>query len=95
MVSKQDIDKRKAEVKSKANTSKPKESKTERFLRLATKRVSSVLKSFRILGNCSSRHNYAYSSEQIDKMFEVLQVALNNTEAKFTPSKQEQKSFKF
>ena len=74
---------------------KPKESKAERFLRLGTKRVSSVLKAFRILGNCSSRNNYEYSSEQIDKMFEVLQVALNNTEVKFTPSKKEQESFKF
>ncbi len=76
-------------------TPKKKESKAERFLRLGTKRVSSVLKAFRILGNCSSRNNYEYSLEQIDKMFEVLQVALNNTEVKFTPSKKEQESFKF
>ena len=87
------VDKKKPVVK--ITTEKKKESKAELFLRLATKRVSSVLKSFRILGNCSNRNNYAYSSEQINKMFEVLQVALNNTEAKFTPSKQETESFKF
>lgn len=75
--------------------SKVKESKAERFLRLATKRVSSILKSLRILGNCSKRNNYEYTSEQIDKMFESLQVALNNTEAQFTPSKKEQESFNF
>ena len=74
---------------------KKKESKAELFIRLATKRVSSVLKSLRILGNCSNRNNYEYSTEQINKMFETIQEALTNTEAKFTPSKKEQESFNF
>jgi len=87
----------KTEVKPKGvvKTPKKKESKAELFLRLATKRVSSVLKSLRILGNCSNRNNYEYTSEQIEKMFETIQVGLNTTEAKFTPSKKEQESFEF
>lgn len=88
-------EKNKPNPKGVVKTPKKKESKAELFLRLATKRVSSVLKSFRILGNCSNRNNYEYTSEQIEKMFEVLQTSLNNTEAKFTPSKKEQESFKF
>lgn len=75
--------------------SKPKESKTELFIRLATKRVGSVLKSLRILGNCSNRSNYEYTSEQVEAMFNTIQIALNNTETKYTPSKKEQESFNF
>lgn len=89
------VDKNKPNPKGVDKTPKKKESKAERFLRLATKRVSSILKSLRILGNCSKRNNYEYTSEQIEKMFESLQIALNNTEAQFTPSKKEQESFNF
>ena len=74
---------------------KPKESKSELFIRLATKRVSSVLRSLRILGNCSNRSNYEYSTEQIDSMYESISESLDSIIAKFTPSKKEQESFKF
>ena len=74
---------------------KVKESKSELFIRLATKRVSSVLKSLRILGNCSNRNNYEYSTEQIDSMYTKISESLDSMYAKFTPSKQEQESFKF
>ena len=72
-----------------------KESKSETFIRLAEPRVKSVLRSLRILGNCSNRNNYEYNSEQVDSMFEVIQEALNNAEGKFTKSKTEQETFKF
>jgi len=74
---------------------KKKETKTELFIRLATKRVSSVLRSLRILGNCSNRSNYEYTSEQIDSMYKTIQNSLDSMYAKFTPSKQEQETFKF
>ena len=72
-----------------------KETKSELFIRLATPRVEKVLKSLRILGNCSNRGNYAYSQEQVDKMFEVITTAVRDTFGKFTKSKQEQESFNF
>jgi len=75
--------------------SKPKETKTELFIRLATKRVGSVLKSLRILGNCSNRSNYEYSKEQVDSINISLTKALLDTINKFIPSKKEQESFKF
>jgi len=76
-------------------TPKKKESKAELFLRLATKRVSSVLKSFRILGNCSNRNNYEYTSEQINAMDTTIQNSFDSMLGKFTPSKKEQESFQF
>lgn len=87
------VDKSKTAVKTVSK--KVKETKTELFIRLATKRVSSVLRSLRILGNCSNRNNYEYSSEQVDSMYNTILSSLESMYSKFTPSKQEQESFKF
>ena len=74
---------------------KPKESKEVYFVRIAKPRVQNILKSIRILGNCSNRNNYAYTQEQIDKISEVIYSAMSDMLNKFTPSKQESESFEF
>ena len=71
------------------------ETKSEIFIRLAAPRVQKVLKSFRILGNCSNRTNYEYSAEQIEKMFNKIDEAYVSLVSSFTPSKQEQENFSF
>lgn len=85
----------KPENKPKVNKPKVKESKAETFIRIAKPRVKSVLKALRILGNCSNRNNYEYTSEQIESIELALTDSLNETIAKFTPSKQELESFEF
>jgi len=76
--------------------SKPiKETKESYFLRVATPRVSRVLSGLRILGNCSNRNNYSYTTEQIDKMFNRITENLEKTKAKFIQSKEELESFEF
>ena len=75
--------------------SSKKESKVDTFIRIAEPRVKSVLRSLRILGNCSNRNNYEYSSEQVDSMFEKITQMLMDIESKFTKSKSEQESFSF
>ena len=75
--------------------SSEKESKVDTFIRIAEPRVKSVLRSLRILGNCSNRNNYEYTSEQVNSMFESITQALMDTEAKYTKSKSEQESFSF
>ena len=40
-----------------------KETKTERFKRVAERRVRAILRDMRILGNCGNRGNYSYSEE--------------------------------
>ena len=89
------VDSKKKDFKPKPVVKKVKESKTDSFIRIAKPRVQSVLKTLRILGNCSNRANYNYTQEQTDKIFETIQEALNTTEAKFTPSKKEQEAFEF
>ncbi|HEC40880.1 hypothetical protein LCGC14_0876580 [marine sediment metagenome] len=72
-----------------------KESKTELFIRLGIPRIEKVLKSLRILGNCSNRNNYEYTPEQIDKMSIKLLDSLDKTIQKFHQTKKEQESFEF
>jgi len=78
----------------KENKPKVKESKTDTFKRIAERRVRSVLKSLRLLGNCSNRNNYEYSQEQINKIFVKISETLIDTENLFTKSKKEVESFK-
>ena len=81
---------------SKVKPTKPiQETKEQTFLRIATSRVSNVLKALRILGNCSNRNNYSYDQEQVNKMFATITEGLETTIMKFTPSKAEQETFKF
>ncbi len=76
-------------------TNQKKENKGQTFLRIAKPRVERVLKSLRILGNCSNRSIYDYNQEQIGKMFKTIRDSLNIIEAKFSKTKQEQESFDF
>lgn len=72
-----------------------KESKSETFKRLAPNRVNSVLRSLRILSNCGNRINYEYTSDEVEKIFDSISEAYQNSLAKFTKSKAEQEAFKF
>ena len=76
-------------------TKPEKESKADLFLRLAKPRVEKVLKSLRILGNCSNRSSYEYNQEQIDKIFNTINEAMISTEKMFTKSKKEAENFEF
>ncbi len=82
-------------IKKEVEKSSVKESKSETFIRIAEPRVKGVLRSLRILGNCSNRNNYEYSQEQVELMFGSITQALINIENKFTKSKTEQEAFKF
>lgn len=61
----------------------PKESKDERFRRLAEARVNKILHLFRLLGNLSWTANYAYSKEQVEQIFTTLQLELAKTKIRF------------
>lgn len=49
-----------------------KESKSDRFVRLAEARVNKLIKMIRLLGNCSSSSVYEFNESQIDQIFSVL-----------------------
>lgn len=53
-----------------------KESKEDRFCRVAEARVNKIIKMMRLLGNCSNNAVYAFSPEQVEQIFETLQFEL-------------------
>jgi hypothetical protein len=60
-----------------------KETKSERFVRLAEARTNKILDMMKLLGNCSSKSNYEYSDEDVKKIFNALERELKETKAKF------------
>lgn len=66
-----------------------KESRSERFKRLASKRTNEILEKIRILGNCSNKSSYEYTEEEINKIFSEIDKQLKLTKAKFLAGKRE------
>ena len=54
-----------------------KESKTDRFRRVAEARVNKIIKMIRLLGNCSGTGVYEYTDTQAAYIFSALQSELD------------------
>lgn len=65
----------------------PKETKSERFKRLATKRANDVLERIRILGNLSNKSAYEYTDEEIKRIFSSIDEQLRASKARFIRTK--------
>lgn len=61
----------------------PKETKRERFVRIAEARTNRIIDNMRLLGNCSNKQNYEYTDEDIKKIFGTLEKELRQTKSKF------------
>ena len=59
------------------------ETKEDKFKRLAEQRVNAILDKLRLLGQLSNKSNYGYSEEQVDAAFRAIQQEMNATRAKF------------
>jgi len=71
-----------------------KESKIQRFKRLAQSRTVSVIKKIQVLGNCSNRSVYEYTEEDINKIFNTIERYLKETKYKFHYKKSKDNNFK-
>lgn len=58
-----------------------------RFKKRAGGRVNQILKSLDLLKKTANRDNYAYSPEQIDRMFERIRKDVDTTEQAFRVEK--------
>lgn len=63
-----------------------KETKRERFVRLAEARTNKIIDMMKLLGNCSSTVNYEYTDEDVKQIFNAIEKELKSTKAKFTGS---------
>jgi hypothetical protein len=61
-----------------------KETREERFKRVAARRTNDILRRIRILGNCSNRSGYAYKEEDIQKIFSAIEAELRSAKVLFT-----------
>ena len=60
-----------------------KESRRERFIRIAEARTNKILTMLRLLGNCSSKANYEYTEKNIRQIFGALEKEIRNTRNRF------------
>ena len=63
-----------------------KESKEDRFRRLAEARVNKIIAMIRLLDNLSSRSIYTYTQEQVEQIFTALQLELTRAKTRFLQS---------
>ncbi len=63
------------------------ETKRDKFVRLAEKRVNSVIKELELIGNLSNTSNYDYTKEDVDKIIKILKKTIINLELKFSSKK--------
>ena len=67
--------------------------KRQRFRRLAAQRTNSVLDKLRVLGNCANPYQYAYTEEEVSKMFAAIEAEARRVRALFAAQKRQRFSF--
>lgn len=72
--------------------SKPDESKREKFVRLAEARTNKIIDTLQLLGNCSNTAVYEYTQEDVDKIFQAIELEMREAKKKFSKSDGEKPS---
>lgn len=73
-----------------------KETKREKFVRLAEKRTNRIIDQLELLGNLSNTSAYEYSQRDINMMFKAIEDALSEAKKCYTrQEKKETKKFSF
>ena len=57
--------------------------KRSRFVELAQARVTKATQTLRLIGNLSNLNNYAYSEDDVQKIFSALEAEMKLLKAKF------------
>jgi hypothetical protein len=60
--------------------------KGERFVRVVERRVNNILVQIDNLARCANRRNYAYTEEDVAKIFAVMEKRLAEARERFTQS---------
>ncbi len=70
-----------------------KETKEEKFCRIAEYRTNKIIDMLRLLGNCSNRSTYSYDDAQIEQIFKAIVQATELAKSRFE-SERESKPFR-
>ena len=63
---------------------KKKESKREKFVRIAEARTNKILNMVDLLGNCSNPSIYEYSQSNVNQIFSAIENAIKDAKKKFS-----------
>jgi hypothetical protein len=69
------------------------ESKEAKFVRLATRRVVRAKKDILAIGHLANRSAYIYTQEQVNKILDTLDKAVDTIRAKFSGNKENGEMF--
>lgn len=58
--------------------------KEAKFKKIAQQRTRTILKTLKLLGNCSNKSHYGYTDEEVKKIFTAIEKELKNTKNKFS-----------
>lgn len=56
------------------------ETKRDKFVRLAEKRMDNIIKGIELMGNLSNKNNYDYTEEDLNKIIRTLKKAVSDLE---------------
>lgn len=70
------------------------ESKHDKFVRIAETRTNKIVDMIRLLGNCSNKNTYEYSSDEVSKIFSHLERELKVAKGRFDEVQEREKKFK-
>ena len=66
--------------------SKEKETKRDRFIRLAENRTNKIINMVQLLGTCSNTSIYEYSDADVEKIFSAIESSVKEARKKFAKS---------
>ena len=72
-----------------------KETRKERFARIAEARREKILDAIRLLENCANKSNYEYTAEEVGGIFDSIENALQDAKARFAADNKEEKVHEF
>lgn len=64
-----------------------KETKQERFKRIASRRTNEILDKIRLLGNCGNKRSYEYTDTEVNKIFSEIDKELKLARLRFQEKK--------
>ena len=74
-----------ADTKKTAATTEVKETKAQKFARLAPPRIQNAIDKINLIGNLSAKGGYEYTPEQVAKVKAALESAVSGVLARFSP----------
>lgn len=74
-------------------STKVKESKHEKFVRIVEARTNKAAEMIRLIGNCANTSSYDYSEDDVKKIFNYLEKEIKNARNKFNGTDNEEGRF--